>query len=347
MSAGRTGSKPVFRCANFPVVKVAAAQIACALGDVEANLAKIREVSARAKVLGVELIVFPEASDTGYSMPVISKHAKPWTEGAVPALKKMAKEFSLTVVCGVSERDGDRVYNSQVFIDPHGEILASYRKTHLFVLAPNDESTCYTPGDKFVSVPANGFHFGLSICYDLRFPEAARALALQHGANVLLVSSAWPLPRVEHLRALAIARAIENQSYLVLANRTGVDAGVTCCGTSAISIRQVSCSLLLPVIAKNCSSPILPSKRSRRRGIRSQCLRIGAQICISGLQPVWGAHACSVLVAAFCGDELRLRSIFLRRAPTNPRSGSSRSQNAIAGTLQACAPQRNKTRVPN
>jgi predicted amidohydrolase len=215
-------------------VKIAAAQIACALGDVEANLAKIRDFSARAKEQGVELIVFPEASDTGYSIPVISASAKPWTEGAVPALRAMAKEFSLTIVAGVSERDGDLVFNSQVFINPRGEIVTSYRKTHLFVLAPNDESTCYTPGDKFVSVAADGFNFGLSICYDLRFPEVSRALALEHDANVLLVSSAWPLPRVEHLRALAIARAIENQSYLVLANRTGVDAGVTCCGMSAI-----------------------------------------------------------------------------------------------------------------
>jgi len=85
-----------------------------------------------------------------------------------------------------------------------------------------------------VDVPTAEFNFGLSICYDLRFPEVARALALEHDADVLLVSSAWPLPRVAHLRALAIARAIENQSYLVLANRTGVDAGVTCCGTSAV-----------------------------------------------------------------------------------------------------------------
>jgi predicted amidohydrolase len=215
-------------------MKIAAAQIACALGDVDANLAKIREFCARAADQGVELIVFPEASDTGYSMPVISQHATPWKEGAVPALQEMAKQFSLTIVGGVSERDGDRVYNSQVFINPCGEIIASYRKTHLFVCPPNDESTCYTPGDKFVSVAAAGFNFGLSICYDIRFPEVSRALALEHGANVLLVSSAWPLPRVEHLRALAVARAIENQSYLVLANRTGIDAGVTCCGTSAI-----------------------------------------------------------------------------------------------------------------
>jgi omega-amidase len=215
-------------------MKVGAAQIACALGDVDANLRKMREYSERAKNEGAELIVFPEASDTGYSMPVIREQAKPWTEGAVPALQKIANELSLTIVAGVSERDGDTIFNSQVFIDPRGELIATYRKTHLFVLAPNDESTCYTPGDKFVSVPFAGFNFGLSICYDLRFPEVSRALALEHDANVLLVSSAWPLPRVEHLRALSVARAIENQSYLVLANRTGVDAGVTCCGMSAI-----------------------------------------------------------------------------------------------------------------
>lgn len=215
-------------------MKIAAAQIACALGDVDANLAKMRDFSARAKNEGAELIVFPEASDTGYSMPVIRDLAKPWTEGAVPALQEMAKEFSLTIVAGVSERDGDRIYNSQVFIDPRGEILARYRKTHLFVCAPNDESKCYTPGEKFVSVAVSGFTFGLGICYDIRFPEVCRTLALEHDANVFLISSAWPTPRAQHLRALAVARAIENQSYLVLANRTGVDAGVTCCGLSAI-----------------------------------------------------------------------------------------------------------------
>ncbi len=215
-------------------MKVAAAQVACTLGDVAANIAKMREFSARAKKEDAELIVFPEASDTGYSMPVIRDLAKPWAEGAVPALRGMAQEFSLAIVAGVSERAGDRIYNSQVFIDSTGEIVASYRKTHLFVLPPNDESTCYTPGDKFMSVPVDGFHFGLSICYDLRFPEVCRTLALSHRANVMLVSSAWPLPRAAHLRALAVARAIENQSYLVLANRAGVDAGVTCCGMSAI-----------------------------------------------------------------------------------------------------------------
>lgn len=215
-------------------MRIAAVQLACTLGDVQANLNKIRDFCARAKREGVDLIVFPEASDTGYSMPVIREQAKPWTEGAVPAVREMAKEFALTIVSGVSERAGDIIYNSQVFIDPAGQIAASYRKTHLFVLPPNDESTCYAPGDSLVSVAAAGFRFGLSICYDIRFPEVCRTLALEYGADVMLVSSAWPLPRAGHLRALAVARAIENQSYLVLANRVGVDAGVICCGTSAI-----------------------------------------------------------------------------------------------------------------
>lgn len=215
-------------------MKIAAVQLACTLGDVLANLSKIHDFCARAKQEAVDLIVFPEAADTGYSMPVIREQAKPWTEGAVPALQEMAKEFALTIVSGVSERAGDRIYNSQVFIDSRGAIAASYRKTHLFVLPPNDESSCYSPGDKFVSLDAGGFRFGLSICYDLRFPEVCRALALQQGVNVFLISSAWPTPRAQHLRALAVARAIENQSYLVLANRAGVDAGVTSCGLSAI-----------------------------------------------------------------------------------------------------------------
>ena len=215
-------------------MKVAAAQIDCALGDIDANVRKMRDFCARAKENGVELIVFPEAADTGYSMPVIRAQAKPWTEGAVPALQKMAQEFSLIVVSGVSERAGGVIYNSQVFVDASGGIAASYRKTHLFALPPNDERTCFAPGDAFASAAASGFRFGLSICYDLRFPEVYRKLALEYESNVLIISSAWPFPRIEHLRTLTIARAIENQSYVILANRVGVDDGVKCCGISAI-----------------------------------------------------------------------------------------------------------------
>ena len=84
------------------------------------------------------------------------------------------------------------------------------------------------------SVALGPLRLGLTICYDLRFPELYRALALEQGANVFIISSAWPFPRVEHQRVLATARAIENQSYVVLANRVGRDDGVPFCGSSAL-----------------------------------------------------------------------------------------------------------------
>ena len=215
-------------------MKIAAAQIACAPGDLEANLRTIHDFASRAKDYGTELIVFPEMVDTGYSMPVIQKHATGGNEGAVPRLQKMAKQLSLAVIAGVSDCDGPRIHNGQVFIDAGGNVRAKYRKTHLVTAAPLDERPVFTAGDAFVSCKFDMFNLGLTICYDLRFPEVCRTLAVDHGVNVFVSSSAWPVPRIEHLRILALARAIENQSYLVLANRVGTDDGVTFCGTSAI-----------------------------------------------------------------------------------------------------------------
>ncbi len=216
-------------------MKIAAAQIACSLGDLDANVRKIRDFSARAKDGGADLVVFPEMADTGYATPVIQACARPWSEGAVPELQKTAKSLFLAIVCGVSERDGASIYNSQVFIDANGNVVGSYRKTHLFTAAPIGEDKCFSPGNELTSFPfGGGLRLGLSICYDLRFPEVYRTLAIEGDVNVFILSSAWPFPRVEHFRILAIARAIENQSYVIVSNRVGTDEGVTFCGTSAI-----------------------------------------------------------------------------------------------------------------
>jgi omega-amidase len=215
-------------------MKIAAAQIACTPGDLEANLRTIHDFASRAKDSGAKLIVFPEMIDTGYSMPVIQKHATSWNEGAVPRLQKMAKQLSLAIIAGVSDHDGARIYNSQAFIDAGGNVRAKYRKTHLVTAAPLDERPVFAGGDTFVSCKFDKLNFGLTICYDLRFPEVCRTLAVEQKVNVFINSSAWPFPRLEHLRILALARAIENQCYLILANRVGTDDGVTFCGTSAI-----------------------------------------------------------------------------------------------------------------
>ena len=215
-------------------MKIAAAQIACTLGDVDANVRKMRDVASRAKEDGADLVVFPEMADTGYSMPAIQKHAMAWSEGAVPQLQQIAKALGLGIISGVSERDGASIYNSQVSIDAAGEIVARYRKTHLFRPPPLEEHKCFSSGDELVSFPAGKFRLGLTICYDLRFPEVYRTLACEDGVNVFIISSAWPFPRLEHQRVLAVARAIENQSYVILSNRVGKDEGVSFCGSSTI-----------------------------------------------------------------------------------------------------------------
>jgi omega-amidase len=215
-------------------MKIAAAQICCILGDLKANLRTIHDFVSRAREAGAGLIVFPEMVDTGYAMPVIQAHASPWSDGAVPELQSIAKALSIAIVCGVSEREGSLIYNSQVFIDANGEIGAKYRKTHLFAAVPIEEHKCFSPGDELASCSMGALRLGLSICYDLRFPEVYRTLAVEDDVNVFIISSAWPFPRVEHFRTLAIARAIENQSYVIAANRVGADDGVTFCGSSAI-----------------------------------------------------------------------------------------------------------------
>lgn len=216
-------------------MKVAVAQISCSLGDPEANLLKVRDFARRAKdEAGAELIVFPEMTDTGYSMPVIRSHANDWNNGFVTGLQEIAKKLSIAIVAGVSERSGSSIYNSQVFVNADGNISAKYRKTHLYAVAPVEEQTCFAPGEEFSTFSLGHLRFGFSICYDLRFPEMYRKLATQHKVNAFIISSAWPFPRDEHWRVLITARAIENQSYVIASNRVGKDNDLWFCGSSAI-----------------------------------------------------------------------------------------------------------------
>ena len=138
-------------------MKVAAAQISCALGDVDANMRKIREFAHRATKSGAALVIFPEMSDTGYSMPVIKKHARTWEQGTVNDLQRVARENSIAVVAGISEREGDSIFNAQVLINANGELVANYRKMHLVTAAPLDERICFSPGNKFVSARIDHF----------------------------------------------------------------------------------------------------------------------------------------------------------------------------------------------
>src|SRR5215813_14346523 len=215
-------------------MRVSVAQISCSLSDPEGNLLKVHDFSRRAKAAAAELIVFPEMTDTGYAMPVIQKHASHWKTGFVPGLQEIARNLSIAIVSGVSERDGSSIYNSQVLVDSQGKVVAKYRKTHLYAVDPVEEQTCFAPGNSFTSFELSGLKFGFSICYDLRFPELYRKLVTEKNVDAFLISSAWPFPRDEHFRVLTQARAIENQSYRIASDRVGKDDESWFCGNSAI-----------------------------------------------------------------------------------------------------------------
>jgi omega-amidase len=215
-------------------MKVAVAQISCSLGDPQKNLCKVRDFARMAKEVGADLIIFPEMTDTGYSMAVIQNHADHWKQGFVAGLQELAAGLSIAIVSGVSERDQSVIYNSQVVVNAKGDIAAKYRKTHLYAVSPVEEQRCFAAGDCLAGFELGGLNFGFSICYDLRFPEMYRKLAVERNVGALLISSAWPFPRVEHWRVLTQARAIENQAYIIASNRVGKDEELWFCGNSAI-----------------------------------------------------------------------------------------------------------------
>lgn len=215
-------------------MRIAVAQIDCRVGDAESNLAKIAQDCASAHELGAELIVFPETADVGYDLKTISEVSTTHWDQTVARLQESARKNEISLICGVVELERGALYNTALFIDRHGVIQGKYRKAHLFAAGQFNEAECFSPGDALTVIGEGDFAFGLTICYDIRFPELYRALAGKKKANVLVISAAWPFPRLHHLRALAVARAIENQCYVLLANRTGFDADVRFCGASAI-----------------------------------------------------------------------------------------------------------------
>jgi predicted amidohydrolase len=124
---------------------------------------------------------------------------------------------------------GDSIYNSLVVFD--GPNVRRYRKIHLF--SPTEENKVFEPGSEFLVTEYQGTKIGFMTCYDLRFPEMARSLALM-GASIIVVIAAFPLPRIHHWHTLLQARAIENQCVMVAVNRVGTDEGITFGGSSCV-----------------------------------------------------------------------------------------------------------------
>jgi len=209
---------------NAAPVAIAVAQFAPG-DDTAENLERMSRLAGDAANRGALLVVFPEYSS--YFTPTMdaswAEHAQGLHGPFVRALAELASELGIHVVAGLVERiQGEtRVANTLVALDPNAELVAYYRKVHLYDAFGQRESEWIVPGP--VEAPQtfafDGFTVGLQTCYDLRFPEVTRRL-VDAGADLVLVPSEWvrgPLKEA-HWRTLATARAIENTVYLAAAD---------------------------------------------------------------------------------------------------------------------------------
>lgn len=180
---------------------------------------------------GADLVILPELwPQGGFAYNRWEEQAQPLDGPVVSVMRETARAAGGLLHMGsFVERDGaGQLFNTSVLLGPDGRTLATYRKIHLFGFS-DGEPKLMTAGHDLVVHDI----FGLATCYDLRFPELFRGL-LDRGAQVLLLTSAWPARRVEHWRVLAQARAIENQMYVVACNTAGEHAGVAMGGHSMV-----------------------------------------------------------------------------------------------------------------
>jgi predicted amidohydrolase len=208
-------------------------RVACvqlnAVNEKDANIERAERLVAQAAATGADLVMLPEKW-TGIGPPdLIRAVAESLDDGeATLAMREWARKHGITLHGGsiVERRDGrEKLSNTSVVIDPEGEIAAVYRKIHLFDVEVGGhvyrESETEEPGDRLVQTEVEGWKLGLTICYDLRFPELYRLLALE-GCEALAVPAAFTLyTGKDHWEPLLRARAIENQCFVVAANQWG------------------------------------------------------------------------------------------------------------------------------
>jgi omega-amidase len=197
-------------------------------GQLQANLDLGRRWAMQAAAAGAELLVLPELFDWGYDLGALAA-AGPQEQSL--GFSSIAREAGLTIVAGVAVENAG-VRNAAIAFEPGGR-RQEYHKIHLFESGSNPESRVFRSGESRGRWEIAGIPAAPIICYDLRFPELARAASLD-GAQMLLVSSAWPESRREVFRVLNQARAIENQVFVISANLCGSSAAGSFAGHSMV-----------------------------------------------------------------------------------------------------------------
>lgn len=165
-----------------------------------------------------EFVIFPEMTLTGFSVYNLDLAEDLNNSDSIRIIKNIAKENQINIVFGMMISKGINKYNSCIAINSRGEIDGNYEKMHLFSYSGEDK--LISGGNEIKSLSWKG-GWGLSICFDLRFPELYQELSKSH--LILINIANWPKPRVGHWTTLLNARAIENQSFMIGVNRIGVD----------------------------------------------------------------------------------------------------------------------------
>ena len=209
-------------------LRAAAVQLT-ATPDKAANLQAADRLVRRAAADGARLVVLPEKWSVLGRGADLREGAEPLDGPAITWARDAARELGIDLVAGsVSERvaGDDKLRNTSLHIGPDGEIKATYRKMHMFDVEVDGtvyrESEHEAPGDEVVlSTTADGVELGLTVCYDIRFPELYRILAVR-GARVVTIPAAFTVPTTrDHWEVLVRARAIEDQCFVVAANQVG------------------------------------------------------------------------------------------------------------------------------
>ena len=216
------------------MAKFAAVQMKPLLLEPEQNLERILRLTLEASDRGADVIVFPECALTGYGLSL--EEAFTFSETIPgPATNRIANtchNARCIVVLGMLEKDEDgNIYNSAVLLSADG-LLGKYRKTHLPFLGVDRFLSRGTSIDGPFDTPIG--KLGLLICYDLRFPEPIRVLALK-GAHAILLPTAWPQSATLYPEFMAQSRSAENSVFLVAANRIGKERGTQYLGRSVIT----------------------------------------------------------------------------------------------------------------
>ena len=216
------------------ILRLALLQMNIEAGNPDANFAKLEQLleEAVSQPNKPDVVVFPEMWNTGYALTEIRTIADPAGKRTKELLSAFGKKHRIYIIGGsIAELKGDQVYNTAYAFDRDGNEIADYSKIHLFRLM--EEEKYLAAGDKHGKLTIEGVQAGLMICYDIRFPELTRKLALE-GAKLMFVPAEWPHPRLHHWRTLLTARAIENQMFVIACNRMGTSGDTAFFGHSVV-----------------------------------------------------------------------------------------------------------------